>query len=286
MVCSVSEPALSPHEAALLVAFIRADYDLSALISSQSLTDEQAIDFVTSPAIQAKLGGLKKFTDLSDHLFNSKYRRKAIAALNLVVERQSSPTGDPVELRKAATSLLRRTESPERPSGAASRGSSSSHSSSTSFPSNSPANPLASNSREEAPSATRAARLDSSPDTILAAMADSAARLDTSETTSILRATLSEDAQSDGEPITDESFTDDRRALHHLVHAVGHVQLGRDASNTSATYSLAVVNSEGDSVPIYIEFNRINLTSASERWRITAISSPAMPSDKGARDTS
>ena len=295
VVCSAAELALAPHEATLLVAFIKADYDLAALIASQSLTDEQAIDFVCSPAIQARLGGLKKFTDCSDHLFCSKRRRKAIEALSLVIDRQSTPTGDPVELRKAATSLLRRTESNER----ATSTRSSSHTSS--MPS-----PLSSDPRSEIPdpkwpdprwpdpgsetpqSPTRAARLDSSPDSILRALASAASRVDTSETVAIVKSTIAEDATADGEPISDDSYHYSRGnpAIRALTQAIGLVQLDSQTSNTRATYTIVAVDGDGSSNPICIDFQRINLTSPTERWRITAIRRAGNHAHNGAKDTS
>ena len=107
-----------------------------------------------------------------------------------------------------------------------------------------------------------------------------------------MKSTLAEDAQADGEPITDDSYHYSRGnpAIRALTQAVGLVQLDSQTSNTRATYTVVAVDGDGSSNPICIEFHRINLTSPTERWRITAIrranNHTGNPAHNSARDTS
>src|ERR1043165_4408872 len=117
MVAATPLPELLPHEPRLLHAFLLLRYDMIALAEQQKLQPHQLLAFAHSPAIQTHLAALKCFAEQAFALRSLEARVKSLD----ILERVATTSKDPIEQRKAASTILRGTglqrERPSSPKG-------------------------------------------------------------------------------------------------------------------------------------------------------------------------
>ncbi len=254
---------LSPRELELLAAFIAVDFDLQALIAEFSLSPSDTLDFLESEPIRARLQSIKRFTDLADHLFNSRQRRAAISALSAIL----SITTDPIERRRAATAILRFTSPTTRRSGAAAPRSTDADPSPSSLRRSIPSSPAPPSSPSPAP-----LRADASPESVSLAITDAIARDEASTAFSIIRETLAPDATLNGEPMPADPQAFSPRCADHspiapLADTVGLIPIGRIGDDRHVQEELIAVLPDGRTFTLALTYRR----ASPSRWQVSAV---------------
>ena len=112
-----SLPELSEHEARLLHTYLILRYDMVALAEQEKLLPGQLLAFAHSPAVRAHLASLREFAEESFALRALESRTTAINQLEDIAR----TTDNPIEKRRAASTVLRNLGLPLRGGRASSR---------------------------------------------------------------------------------------------------------------------------------------------------------------------
>ncbi len=96
-------PIIRPNEQRLLQAYFDARCDIFLLAQREKLPVLDLLRWSRSPAVQAHIAELKKLTEDSIHLRTAQARLLSLDTLETIVK----TTDDPIELRRAASTLFR-----------------------------------------------------------------------------------------------------------------------------------------------------------------------------------
>ncbi len=96
-------PIIRPNEQRLLQAYFDARCDIFLLAQREKLPVLDLLRWSRSPAVQSHIAALKQLTDDSIHLRTAQARLLSLDTLETIVK----TTDDPIELRRAASTLFR-----------------------------------------------------------------------------------------------------------------------------------------------------------------------------------
>ena len=96
-------PRLSAHDTRLLQSYFSARCDIFLMAQNERLPVLALLAWSQSAAVKAHLAALKELTDTSTHLRTAQARLLALDTLEKIVK----TTDDPIELRRAASTIYR-----------------------------------------------------------------------------------------------------------------------------------------------------------------------------------